>query len=31
MVQLLTAELGGELSVVADEFGKCVRVRVPAS
>ncbi|KOG47179.1 hypothetical protein ADK75_25045 [Streptomyces virginiae] len=30
MVQLLTTELGGELSVVAREFGKCVRVRVPA-
>ncbi|CAM5284369.1 ATP-binding protein [Streptomyces avidinii] len=30
MVQLLTAELGGELSVVARESGKCVRVRVPA-
>ncbi|MFD9479675.1 MULTISPECIES: ATP-binding protein [Streptomyces] len=31
MVQLLAAELGGELSVVAQEFGKAVRVRVPAS
>ncbi|MGW6982050.1 ATP-binding protein [Streptomyces sp. NPDC054932] len=31
MVQLLTAELGGELSVVADGFGKSVRVRVPVS
>ncbi|MFG2976574.1 ATP-binding protein [Streptomyces sp. NPDC048331] len=30
MVQLVTAELGGELSVVAHEFGKSVRVRVPA-
>lgn len=30
MVQLMTAELGGELSVVAHEFGKSVRVRVPA-
>ncbi|MFG2990302.1 ATP-binding protein [Streptomyces sp. NPDC048257] len=31
MVQLLTAELGGELSVVVHEFGKAIRVRVPAS
>ncbi|PWK66714.1 serine/threonine-protein kinase RsbW [Streptomyces sp. CG 926] len=31
MVQLMTAELGGELSVVANEFGKSVRVRVPAA
>ncbi|WP_051781758.1 MULTISPECIES: ATP-binding protein [unclassified Streptomyces] len=30
MVQLVTAELGGELSVVAHEFGKSVQVRVPA-
>ncbi|MFJ7587770.1 ATP-binding protein [Streptomyces sp. NPDC097617] len=30
MVQLLTAELGGELSFVAHEFGKSVRVCVPA-
>ncbi len=29
MVQLLIVELGGELSVVAHEFGKAVRVRVP--
>ncbi|WP_327387256.1 ATP-binding protein [Streptomyces sp. NBC_01207] len=29
MVQLLTTELGGELSVVAREFGKAVRVRIP--
>ncbi|WP_314241479.1 ATP-binding protein [Streptomyces kutzneri] len=29
MVQLLMAELGGELSVVAHEFGKAVRVRFP--
>ncbi|MEU7600852.1 ATP-binding protein [Streptomyces sp. NPDC041003] len=31
IVQLLTAELGGELSVVAHEFGKSVRVRIPAA
>ncbi|MER6449035.1 ATP-binding protein [Streptomyces venezuelae] len=31
MVQLLAAELGGELSVVAREFGKSVRVRLPLS
>ncbi|MCX4721537.1 ATP-binding protein [Streptomyces virginiae] len=30
MVQLMTAELGGELSVVVHGFGKSVRVRVPA-
>ncbi|WP_326586417.1 ATP-binding protein [Streptomyces sp. NBC_01294] len=29
IVQLMTAELGGELSVVAHEFGKSVRVCVP--
>lgn len=29
MVQLLTTELGGELSFVAHEFGKAVRVRIP--
>ncbi|MCX5307903.1 MULTISPECIES: ATP-binding protein [Streptomyces] len=31
MVQLLTAELGGELSLVVHEFGKSVQVRVPVS
>ncbi|MEU7728749.1 ATP-binding protein [Streptomyces sp. NPDC040724] len=31
IVQLLTAELGGELSVVVHEFGKSVRVRIPAA
>lgn len=30
MIHLLTIELGGELSVVARESGKSVRVRVPA-
>ncbi|WP_327733811.1 ATP-binding protein [Streptomyces nojiriensis] len=30
MVHLLTAELGGELSVMANGLGKAVRVRVPA-
>ncbi|MDX3537697.1 ATP-binding protein [Streptomyces sp. MB09-01] len=30
IVQLLTAELGGELSVGAHEFGKSVRVCIPA-
>lgn len=29
MVQLLAAELGGELSVVVGGLGKAVRVRVP--
>lgn len=29
LVQLLTAELGGELSVVAGESGKSVRLRIP--
>ncbi|MFF9978827.1 ATP-binding protein [Streptomyces erythrochromogenes] len=31
IVQLMAAELGGELSVVAREFGKSVRVRIPAA
>lgn len=31
MVQLLVAGLGGELAVIADEFGKSVRVCIPAS
>ncbi|MFE9928040.1 ATP-binding protein [Streptomyces sp. NPDC005533] len=31
IVQLLTAELGGELSFVAHGFGKSVRVRIPAA
>ncbi|MFD9301998.1 ATP-binding protein [Streptomyces sp. NPDC060048] len=31
IVQLMAAESGGRLSVEADEFGKCVRVRVPAA
>ncbi|MEV6680085.1 ATP-binding protein [Streptomyces erythrochromogenes] len=31
IVQLTAAELGGELSVVAREFGKSVRVRIPAA
>ncbi|MET8752325.1 ATP-binding protein [Streptomyces sp. NPDC004667] len=31
LVQLLAAEAGGELLVTADEFGKSVRVRVPAA
>ncbi|MGW6616648.1 ATP-binding protein [Streptomyces erythrochromogenes] len=31
IVQLMAAELGGELSVVAHEFGKSVRVRIPAA
>lgn len=31
LVQLLTAETGGELTVTAREFGKSVRVRVPAA
>ncbi|MFE3558154.1 ATP-binding protein [Streptomyces sp. NPDC059193] len=30
MVQLMVAGLGGELAVVADEFGKSVHVRIPA-
>ncbi|MEU7038893.1 ATP-binding protein [Streptomyces sp. NPDC046237] len=29
LIQLMAAELGGELAVVAHELGKCVRVRVP--
>ncbi|MGW6568584.1 ATP-binding protein [Streptomyces sp. NPDC054975] len=29
LVQLLVAEVGGELAVLAYEFGKCVRVRIP--
>ncbi|MEV7582517.1 ATP-binding protein [Streptomyces erythrochromogenes] len=31
IVQLMAAELGGELSVVAGEFGKSVRVRIPVA
>lgn len=31
IVQLLAAEIGGQLSVMAVEFGKSVRVRVPAA
>nr|WSX53479.1 ATP-binding protein [Streptomyces sp. NBC_00974] len=31
IVQLMTAESGGEISVRADAFGKSVRVRVPAA
>ncbi|MFE2287166.1 ATP-binding protein [Streptomyces sp. NPDC059443] len=31
IVQLMTAESGGELTVTAHEFGKSVRVRVPAA
>ncbi|MFC9820283.1 ATP-binding protein [Streptomyces erythrochromogenes] len=31
IVQLMAAEMGGELSVVAHEFGKSVRVRIPAA
>ncbi|WP_405496817.1 ATP-binding protein [Streptomyces sp. NBC_00096] len=31
IVQLMTAEIGGQLSVIAEEFGKTVRVRVPAA
>ncbi|MER6200917.1 ATP-binding protein [Streptomyces sp. NPDC001586] len=31
IVQLMTAELGGELSVMVHEFGKSVRVRIPAA
>lgn len=31
MVQLLVAGMGGELAVIADEFGKSVRVRIPAA
>ncbi|WP_078995034.1 ATP-binding protein [Streptomyces sp. XY66] len=31
IVQLMTSELGGELSVVANEFGKTVRVRIPTA
>ncbi|MFJ9933567.1 ATP-binding protein [Streptomyces virginiae] len=31
IVQLMTSELGGELSVVAHEFGKTVRVRMPTA
>ncbi|MEU6947858.1 ATP-binding protein [Streptomyces sp. NPDC046316] len=29
LIQLMAAELGGELAVLAHELGKCVRVRVP--
>lgn len=29
LVELLAAEVGGELAVLAHELGKCVRVRVP--
>lgn len=31
IVQLMAAELGGELTVVADAFGKSVRVRIPTA
>ncbi|KOU90095.1 hypothetical protein ADK93_09245 [Streptomyces sp. XY58] len=31
IVQLMTSELGGELSFVANEFGKTVRVRIPTA
>ncbi|MER6318968.1 ATP-binding protein [Streptomyces sp. NPDC001581] len=31
IVQLMTAELGGELSLMVHEFGKSVRVRIPAT
>ncbi|WP_327250757.1 ATP-binding protein [Streptomyces sp. NBC_01244] len=31
IVHLMAAEVGGQLSVQADEFGKSVRVRVPAA
>ncbi|MBT2404248.1 MULTISPECIES: ATP-binding protein [unclassified Streptomyces] len=31
LVHLLAVEAGGELAVTADEFGKSVRVRVPAA
>uniref|UniRef100_A0AAU2JJL5 ATP-binding protein n=1 Tax=Streptomyces sp. NBC_00049 TaxID=2903617 RepID=A0AAU2JJL5_9ACTN len=31
IVQLLAAELGGQLAVVADEFGKSVRVCIPSA
>ncbi|MFE7181336.1 ATP-binding protein [Streptomyces erythrochromogenes] len=31
IVQLMAAELGGELSVVARDFGKSVRVRIPVA
>ncbi|MEU9085946.1 ATP-binding protein [Streptomyces sp. NPDC048357] len=31
IVQLMTAELGGELSVMVHEFGKSIRVRIPAA
>lgn len=31
LVQLFAAELGGELSVVAHEFGKSVRLRLPSA
>ncbi|MFG2874490.1 ATP-binding protein [Streptomyces sp. NPDC048337] len=30
LVQLLAADLGGELALIVDEFGKSVRVRIPA-
>ncbi|MFC9294980.1 ATP-binding protein [Streptomyces sp. NPDC057011] len=31
LVQLLAADLGGELALVVDQFGKSVRLRIPAS
>ncbi|MFJ9594333.1 ATP-binding protein [Streptomyces virginiae] len=31
IVQLMMSELGGQLSVVAHEFGKTVRVRIPTA
>ncbi|MEV7520611.1 ATP-binding protein [Streptomyces sp. NPDC091371] len=31
IVELLTAELGGRITVTAGEFGKSVRVRIPAA
>ncbi|MBT2480634.1 ATP-binding protein [Streptomyces sp. ISL-94] len=31
LVQLLAADLGGDLALTVDEFGKAVRVRIPAS
>ncbi|MFG2617059.1 ATP-binding protein [Streptomyces sp. NPDC048507] len=31
LVQLLTAQAGGELALLADGSGKCVRVRVPVA
>ncbi|MFD9453074.1 ATP-binding protein [Streptomyces sp. NPDC059985] len=31
MVQLMAAELGGELSLAVDELGKSVRVRIPVA